>query len=70
MTIVVTGATGQLGRLVVESLLRRGASPTDVVATGRDEARLAELATSGVRIRRTRASSPTGTTGFARPTGA
>lgn len=49
MTIVVTGATGQLGRLVVESLLRRGASPTDVVATGRDEARLAELATSGVR---------------------
>ncbi len=29
-----------------------------------------QLATSGVRIRRTRASSPTGTTGFARPTGA
>ena len=29
MTIVVTGATGQLGRLVVESLLRRGASPAD-----------------------------------------
>ena len=44
MTIVVTGATGHLGRLVVESLLGRGASPGDVVATGRNAQRLAELA--------------------------
>ena len=49
MTLVVTGATGQLGRLVIESLLRRGASPADVVATGRNQARLAELAHLGVR---------------------
>jgi NAD(P)H dehydrogenase (quinone) len=50
MNIVVTGATGQLGRLVVESLLRRGASPDEVVATGRNTRRLAELADStGVR---------------------
>lgn len=49
MTIVVTGATGQLGRLVVESLLRRGADPQEVVATGRDAARLAPLAELGVR---------------------
>jgi NAD(P)H dehydrogenase (quinone) len=49
MTVVVTGTTGQLGRLVVESLLRRGASPEDVVATGRDRARLGQLAQLGVR---------------------
>ncbi|MFL6175736.1 MAG: SDR family oxidoreductase [Ornithinibacter sp.] len=50
MTIVVTGATGQLGRLVVESLLRRGASPHEVVATGRNTEHLAELAEQdGVR---------------------
>lgn len=49
MTIVVTGATGQLGRLAVEALLRRGAEPRDVLATGRDEARLAALAELGVR---------------------
>jgi NAD(P)H dehydrogenase (quinone) len=49
MTVVVTGATGQLGRLVVESLLRRGASPGDVVATGRDRARLGQLAQLGAR---------------------
>ena len=50
MTIVVTGATGHLGRLVVESLRKRGASPDQVVATGRNTERLAELADSlGVR---------------------
>ncbi|MBT9254863.1 SDR family oxidoreductase [Phycicoccus sp. MAQZ13P-2] len=49
MTIVVTGATGQLGRLVVESLLSRGASPADVLATGRDADRLRALADLGVR---------------------
>ncbi len=50
MTIVVTGATGHLGRHVVESLLRRGASPDEVVATGRNTEHLAELAAQhGVR---------------------
>lgn len=49
MTIVVTGATGQLGHLAVEALLRRGADPQDVVATGRDAAKLAPLADLGVR---------------------
>ncbi|MGG5257551.1 NmrA family NAD(P)-binding protein [Phycicoccus avicenniae] len=49
MTIVVTGATGQLGHLAVEALLRRGADPTDVVATGRDLTKLADLAERGVR---------------------
>ena len=49
MTIVVTGATGQLGRLAVEALLRRGVDPFDVLATGRDTSRLSALADLGVR---------------------
>lgn len=51
-SIVVTGATGQLGRLVVASLLHKGVPAPDVVALGRDEARLAELADLGVTTRR------------------
>src|SRR4051812_31775867 len=43
MTIVVTGATGHLGRLVVESLLERGVPAADIVATGRDIAKIADL---------------------------
>ena len=35
MSIVVTGATGHLGRLAVESLLARGVPAADIVATGR-----------------------------------
>ncbi len=49
MTTVVTGATGRLGHLVVEALLRRGADPADVVATGRDLTKVADLAALGVR---------------------
>lgn len=49
MSIVVTGATGHLGRLVVEHLLERGTPAQDVVATGRAVDRLADLAARGVR---------------------
>lgn len=52
MSIVVTGATGHLGRLVVESLLHRGVPAGDVVALGRDTDRLADLADRGVTVRR------------------
>ncbi|CAA9403035.1 MAG: NAD(P)H dehydrogenase (quinone) 2 [uncultured Quadrisphaera sp.] len=52
MSIVVTGATGQLGRLVVEDLLRRGTPASQVVATGRATERLADLADRGVEVRR------------------
>ena len=49
MTIVVTGASGHLGRLVVESLLERGVAPADIRALGRSEQKLAELAARGVQ---------------------
>jgi NAD(P)H dehydrogenase (quinone) len=52
MSIVVTGATGQLGRLVVEELLARGGGPRDVVAGGRSVELLADLADRGVRTAR------------------
>jgi NAD(P)H dehydrogenase (quinone) len=51
VSIVVTGATGHLGRLVVESLLDRGVPAGDVVATGRRVEALAELADRGVDVR-------------------
>jgi NAD(P)H dehydrogenase (quinone) len=52
MSVVVTGATGQLGRLTVEALLRRGVPAADVVATGRDTAGIKDLADRGVVVRR------------------
>lgn len=51
MTIAVTGATGQLGRLVVEALIRRGTAPGEIVAAVRDTAKAADLAALGVRVR-------------------
>ncbi len=49
MSFIVTGATGHLGALIVESLLARGVAPDVIVATGRNSDRLAELSASGVR---------------------
>lgn len=51
MTILVTGATGHLGRLTVEQLLRIGYPADEVVATGRGVDRLADLAAQGVQTR-------------------
>ncbi|WP_165069568.1 SDR family oxidoreductase [Marisediminicola senii] len=50
MSLVITGATGHLGRLVVESLLERGVDPSTIVATGRRVEALADLAERGVGI--------------------
>jgi NAD(P)H dehydrogenase (quinone) len=52
MSIVVTGATGHLGRLVVEALLHRGVPAGQIVATGRRTETLADLAERGVVVRR------------------
>jgi NAD(P)H dehydrogenase (quinone) len=49
MTILVTAASGQLGRLVVESLLTRGANPADIVASARDTSKLEDLEARGIR---------------------
>jgi NAD(P)H dehydrogenase (quinone) len=49
--IAVTGATGQLGRLVVEALLGRGVPAGRVVAAVRDTGRAAGLAARGVQVR-------------------
>ncbi|MFI9638722.1 SDR family oxidoreductase [Micromonospora sp. NPDC051925] len=51
MSVVVTGATGHLGRLIVESLLRRGVPAAQIVAVGRDVSRLTDLAERGVEVR-------------------
>lgn len=58
MSIVVTAASGQLGRAVVESLLARGADPASVVATSRHPETLADLAERGVDVRRADYSDP------------
>ena len=50
MTILVTGASGHLGHLVVERLLARGAAASDIVAGARTPAKAADLAQRGVRV--------------------
>lgn len=52
MTIVVTGASGHLGHLIVEALLRDGVEPHDIVAGGRTLSKLDDLTGSGVRVAR------------------
>ena len=51
MTIAVTGATGQLGRLVIDALISRGAAPGEIIAAVRDVAKAADLAARGVQVR-------------------
>lgn len=48
--IAVTGASGQLGRLVIAGLLEKVA-PETIVALVRDPAKLADLAAQGVVVR-------------------
>ncbi|BCW61417.1 SDR family oxidoreductase [Arthrobacter sp. StoSoilB22] len=50
MSIVITGATGQLGRHVVEALLERNVPAGDIVATGRSVEKLADFAERGVTV--------------------
>src|SRR3984893_4653185 len=52
MSTVITGASGHLGRLVVDQLLAAGTPPAQIVATGRDIDKLTDLAQNGVTVRR------------------
>jgi NAD(P)H dehydrogenase (quinone) len=52
MSIVITGATGQLGRLVIEQLIAAGTPPDTIVATGRDTDKLSTLSGDGVTVGR------------------
>ncbi|MFI7596349.1 SDR family oxidoreductase [Actinoplanes sp. NPDC049681] len=52
MTIVVTGATGNFGRLAVEALLRRGVPAGQIVAVGRGVEKIQDLADRGVVVRK------------------
>jgi len=47
-SIVVTGATGHLGRLIIETLIARGTAPEHIVAAGRNVQRLTAVASLGV----------------------
>lgn len=48
--LLVTGASGHLGRIAVEELLARGA--TRIIAGTRDPSKLADLAAKGVELRK------------------
>ncbi|MBA8817121.1 NAD(P)H dehydrogenase (quinone) [Microbacterium halimionae] len=50
MTILVTGASGQLGHLVVDSLLARGANAAEIVAGARTVEKADDIAAQGVRV--------------------
>jgi NAD(P)H dehydrogenase (quinone) len=52
MSIVVTGASGHLGRLIVKGLLREGVAASDIIAGARNVDKLADLADLGVDVRR------------------
>ncbi len=51
MSIAVTGATGNLGQLVVESLIGRGTAASDIVAVVRNPQKAESLAARGVVVR-------------------
>lgn len=51
MTTAVTGATGQLGGLVIDGLIARGVAPGEIVAVVRNAEKAAPLADRGVAVR-------------------
>ncbi len=57
MTILVTGATGQLGRLIIESLLERGTAADQIIAGARDVSKAADLGVRAVHLDYTDAAS-------------
>ncbi len=51
MTIIVTGASGHLGGLIVDGLLRRGIPADQIVATGRNVDALTRFSDQGITVR-------------------
>jgi len=51
-TLLVTGTSGHLGRLIVKALLERGTAASDIVATARTIEDVADLAAQGVDVRK------------------
>ncbi len=49
--IVITGASGQLGQIVIEQLIARGISPGSIVAAVRSPVKVQDLAARGVVVR-------------------
>jgi NAD(P)H dehydrogenase (quinone) len=49
--IIVTGATGQLGRLVIEELLKKAVPPNGIAVVVRDAAKAADLRSRGIEVR-------------------
>lgn len=49
--ILVTGASGHLGRLVISSLLAKGVKPENIVAMVRSANKVADLANKGIQVR-------------------
>jgi len=50
--IFVTGAAGQLGRLVIKQLLGRGVAPRRIAAGTRSPEKLADLTAAGIEVRK------------------
>jgi NAD(P)H dehydrogenase (quinone) len=49
--LLVTGASGNLGKLVLDALLKRGVAASDIIATTRDATKLADYAAKGIEVR-------------------
>jgi NAD(P)H dehydrogenase (quinone) len=61
-TIFVTGASGQLGQLVIKQLLARGVTHNRIIAGTRSPERLASLAATGIQVRKVDFENPQGLT--------
>ena len=61
-TIFVTGASGQLGQLVIKHLLARGVTRERIVAGTRSPEKLADLAAAGIEVRKADFEDPQGLT--------
>lgn len=60
--IFVTGASGQLGQLVIKHLLARGVAPSRIIAGTRSPEKLANLAAAGMDVRKADFENPEGLT--------